>query len=689
MKYNKWNIPESAPRIPDAFASFGYGLLLSALLSARGFCDVDEVERFLKCDERDLHDPFLLEGMEGAAERLNVAINRCEKVAVFGDYDVDGITAGCLVVDYLASRGLSPTLYIPDRVKEGYGLNECAIKKFSDEGIGLIVTVDCGVTAIAETEYAASLGIDMIITDHHECCGDLPNAIAVINPKKNACDYPFRSLAGVGVAFKLICAVDGDTREMSRRYSDLVAVGTVADVVPLIDENRYLVREGIAKLRVAPRPGIGALIGEIGINRAKADAVNIGFALAPRINAAGRLGMTHIAVALLLADDLDKAKELAQELCALNRQRQGLEADIWSEAVEELGPPPKKEPVILAREGWHQGIIGIVASRIAEHYEVPTVMISLDGEYGKGSCRSSGDWSLFDALSSCSSALESFGGHAMAAGLTIKRSGIEEFADKLRDYYRGHPPTGERVLNVDIVVTNPAMLSLESAESLELMEPCGQGNPRPRLVILDAIVRTAIPLAGGKFVRLHVDKFSEGYECVFFSRSFDNFEFREGDAVDLVFVPQVNEYRGRRNVQLLITDIREAGIYELCRRALSDSLTVEEASESIPKRPDFARMWRKICSISRLGDEAGEAVYKDSFYSALRQFGGNASFLRTAIGFSVFAELGLIRYVLEGTDIKIWVKNPEKKVDLKKSEILRRLYPNNDGKPGGEQRGCP
>ena len=670
MRYEKWDIPENAPCIPEEMLSAGYTPLLAAVLCARGLSDVDEAQHFIEADISSLHDPFMLDGMERAVERLSLAIDRRETVAVYGDYDVDGITSGCLVTDYLRLRGLSPVLYIPDRLGEGYGLNKFAIKTLSDQGVTLVITVDCGVTAVEETEYAASLGMDTIITDHHECSDNIPDVVAVVNPKKQCCGYPSRSLAGVGVAFKLICALHGDVEEMLCRYSDMVAVGTVADVMPLVGENRYLVRRGIEKLRAAPRPGLKALMSEAGVNRERINTVSIGFTLAPRINAAGRLGMVNVAVSLLLTNDIAEAEDLAKELCGFNRLRQELEAKIWKEAEEELGPPPRTEPIVLAREGWHQGVIGIVASRLAESYGVPAVMISLDGESGKGSCRSGDEWSLFDALVNCSEYLESYGGHALAAGLTIRRSCLEDFRRAFSKHYKTCKCQREKMLQVDLTVSMPQMLTLECAESLELLEPCGQGNQRPQAVLLDAVVESVVPLAGGRHVRLYIEKFYQTYECVFFSQSYEEFEFHRGDTIDLVFFPQINEYRGRRSVQLLITDIREAEVYELCRRAMDGTLSPEEAGGHVPDRPDFARLWRKVLSLTDGGKLAG---YEADFHVALQQLGVRENYLKTAIGLSVLIELGLLDCEMKGENLSLILNNKNEKVNLQDSHILRSL----------------
>ena len=417
MKKMVWNIPPVRP-IPEELLRAGYSPLLSSTLVARGITTAAGAGEYLACGPESLNDPFALAGMDAAVRRIHAAQVRQETVAVYGDYDVDGITAACLLTEYLRGTGLRTEIYIPDR-PEGYGLNNNAIDTLRRKGVTLIITVDTGITAVQETEYAASLGVDMVITDHHECQAQLPDAAAVVDPKQPGCGYPDRNLAGVGVAFKLACALSGDPTAMLERYADLVAMGTVADVMPLTGENRYMVSEGLKKLCRAPCPGLGALIEQNGVNRDAMSASTISYKLAPCINAAGRLFHVAESAELVLEHDPVRAAELAQDLCSINRDRRQLEADIMAQADELLAGAHPTAPIVLARDGWHQGVIGIAASRLVDRYQTPAIMISLDGERGKGSCRSCGDFDLFAALTSCRDLLTTFGGHSEAAGLTV------------------------------------------------------------------------------------------------------------------------------------------------------------------------------------------------------------------------------------------------------------------------------
>ena len=557
MKYANWRVPASGPEIPRSLLSAGCTPLLAGILHLRGFSDADRVNAFLRGGAEQLSDPLALPDMINAVQRLTRAIVTGEKVAVYGDYDVDGITAACLLADYLRTRDLDCEIYIPDRLSEGYGLNTAAIKKLADKGVTLIVTVDCGVTSLEETAYAASLGVDMIITDHHECRESLPEAEAVVNPKRPDNGEAGQNLAGVGVAFKLVCAMAGDTGKMLRRYADLVAVGTVADVMPLLGENRYITAMGLKMIAEGKcRPGFRALIWETGVAEKKLTASTVGFSLAPRINAAGRLGRTRMAVRLLETADRREAAELAAELCSQNRQRQDLELEIWKQAREMLGSERPETPIVLAAENWHPGVIGIVASRLTDTYSVPAVMICLDGENGKGSCRSTGAFNLYEALAACTDCLEGFGGHAMAAGLTVRRDKVDELRRKLGEYYLAHPDGEPPALEPELMVDDPELLSMECVESLDALEPCGNGNPRPLLYMEDAMLDTLTPIGGGKHLRLRLVKFGREFDCVFFSQTAPKLGARQGQRVDVVFVPQINEFRSRRSVQLVITDLR-------------------------------------------------------------------------------------------------------------------------------------
>ncbi|MBQ3072736.1 MAG: single-stranded-DNA-specific exonuclease RecJ, partial [Oscillospiraceae bacterium] len=436
------------------------------------------------------------------------------------------------------------------------------LQTLAEKGVTLVVTVDCGVTAVEEADFAKSLGIDMIITDHHECGDQLPDAVAVINPKRHDSQYPFPSLAGVGVAFKLICAAEGcnNTERLLDEYGDLVAVGTIADVMPVIGENRVLIKCGTEVIRSGSRPGLRALCEAAGADLSKLTSQNISFLLAPRLNAAGRLGCTDIAVGLLLTRSSHEAEHLSALLCEKNRERQALESKMYDEALGML-PPRADRPVVLAMYGWHQGVAGIVASRLAEKLGVPTVMICLSDGVGRGSCRSVHGFSLYSALEQCRDLLETFGGHDMAAGLTVTEENVPALAEKLGEIYAecrdSISPPG---LDVDFEVINPDILSLQDVESLSMLEPFGSCNPTPVLCLRSVTVEAVTPISGGRHTKLRLSKSGTAFDSIFFSKTVEDIGLLPGDLADAAFTPQINEFRSRRTVQLLILDIVPAGI---------------------------------------------------------------------------------------------------------------------------------
>ena len=665
MKVQDWKIPYAQPEIPAALTAAGYAPLLAAMLHVRGIDTPEQAQDFLAGDAGQLHDPMLLKGMDRAVERLSRAIERGESVAVFGDYDVDGITSTCVLTDYLRHRGLQVRAYIPDRISEGYGLNPDAVRKLHGLGVTLIVSVDCGITAIEETALANTLGMDVIITDHHECGGhEVPDAVSVVDPKQPACTYPNPGLAGVGVAFKLLCALEGDSAEMLRRYSDLVAIGTVADVMPLAGENRFLVAEGLRRINTAPRPGIQALLEESGALGRAVTATTIGFTLAPRINAAGRLGETAVAAKLLLTDDPAEAAYYAKALCDLNRRRQALEQQIWDEASEQAGVFDLTQPLVLDSDDWHQGVIGIAASRLSEAFHLPTVMIRFDGDRGKGSCRSFGGFNLYQALAACSEFLEGFGGHALAAGLTIRRENISAFREAFAAYYRDNPATEQPALCCDLRISDPDLLSMENVASLQLLEPCGTANPRPLLAMTAARLQSVTPIGGGKHLRLTLLKGGRMFDCVFFSCTLDALSARPGDWVDAAFCPQINSFRGRSSVQLLITDLRRSETPALCR-AILDRETVApwDTVDLCPTRQDFIKVYKAL-----RGGISGTIPELQRLLPPVLHPATACICLR------VLEELKLARYTFDGSVLTASPVEGCARNDLNNSVLLLRLH---------------
>ena len=664
MNGNEWKIPYSWPEIPASLRHAGYGPLLSAILALRGLCTQEEARALLYGGPECLHDPLDMNGMAVARSRLLQAIKLKETVAVYGDYDVDGITATCLVTDYLRGKGLRCLSYIPDRSEEGYGLNCAALDALRSDGVRLVITVDCGITAVEEADYARSVGIDMIITDHHECkTGELPDAVAVIDSKQEGNTYPNPHLAGVGVALKLVSACEGSGERMLERYGDLVAVGTVADVVPLIGENRYLVRQGLKKLTTDPLPGFAAMCREAGVDPASLNAATIGFSLAPRLNAAGRLGQAGKTVDLLMCRDPREASVLAAELCELNRQRQSIETEIWKDAQARLAGTTPQSPIVLASDQWHQGVIGIAASRLAEQFGLPAVMICLSGEQGKGSCRSYGGFNLYDALSACSEHLLGFGGHALAAGLTIRRDQVDAFRAAFAAYYLRHCPPPQPEVQCDLHLKDGELLTIENVRELDLLEPFGSANPKPVFCLTGALLESADEVGGGRHLRYRLQSGSCHLEGIFFGHTAKELGLREGDAVDLAFTPQINDYRGHVSVQLHTCAMRPHRPEALCRAILENDLSVTEAaSPYCPERRDFVRIWK---------ERGGRIVLGKDLESVLNSCPEGMPPERYCICLMALLETGLLQgehgiYGARSAEI-------EGKADLEATRIIQRL----------------
>lgn len=666
MSDKRWDIPVR----PVCAADYQGTLppLLEAVLALRGIAP-EQAEDFLHPSIQQLDDPMKLRDMPKAVERIQAAIRRGETVAVYGDYDVDGITSLCLLTDYLRSRGLHCLAYIPDRLEEGYGVNLGAIRKLRDKGATLIVTVDCGITAAAEVAAAGELGMDMIITDHHECRGlTLPEAAAVVDPKREDCGYGFDGFAGCGVAFKLVCALSGDTEEMLRRYADLVAMGTVADMMPLVGENRFLVHAGLTKLIHAPRPGLAALIRKALSPGKDLTASAISFSLAPRINAAGRLGKPDYAVKLMMTENPAEAEEAAQTLCDLNLQRQSIEQEIWNEATKMVEQQPAGVPLVLASEHWHKGIVGITASRLAEKYNVPSIMICLDGEEGKGSCRSYGGFDLFEALQACSEHLKGFGGHALAAGLTVEKSKLDAFRKALEEHYLRTPKQDLPQLVCELHIGDAELLTPKCVEALELLEPYGSGNAKPLMCLTGALLESVFPIGGGKHLRLRLRRGGVSFDCVYFAHSLEDLDVDVGDRVDAAFSPQINRYRDQNTVQLLISGLKKTDDLPICRRLLAgeDPAPIERMALA-PSRKELGIVWRRL-------EQAGSLTFTPE--ELVEHAPENVPPGKYCVCLRVFREVGLAEmFPGDGTyTVRVLPRTADQpKADLNRSAFLRFL----------------
>ena len=675
VKYGIWNEKKPDMASVNALVSAGYAPLSAMVLAARGIQNGAQAKNYLD-RSAPLPDPFLMTDMALAAGRVALAIENKEKIAVFGDYDVDGITATCLLTDFLRCHGGSCVSYIPGRLEEGYGLNAIALHQLHDEGVQLIVTVDCGITALSEAQLCKELGMDLVITDHHECKDALPEAVAVVDPHRPDGGYPHKDLSGVGIAFKLACALCGDTEAVLSEYADMVCLGTVADVMPLRGENRVFAARGLELLAHTKRPGIAALMAECGCDPKTVTSSTIGFMLAPRINAAGRMGQIDLAVKLFLTDDPQEAADAAKALCALNRQRQAVESEIYRQAVAMLpaGKPP--EAIVLADESWHQGVVGIVASRIAEEYACPAFLICLDGDHGKASSRSHGGFNLFASLSALSPLLESYGGHELAAGFTISRKNIPEFRRQIcalaADYYQDDLPRTS--LDIDCAI-DPELLTIPGIDSLKVLEPCGNGCPKPVLSMSGLTIDRISMVGGGRHMRLRLRKGHFTFGAIYFSANPQSVSIAQGDLVDVAFQPQVNEYRGDRIVQMNLLDIRPS-----CRAACSAETSLyralqkgehlsRESVSSLPDRAMLAMVWRYLAGVGTEIQESPLCLCR----KIVRWAGKPLSLGQLSICLDIFQDVGLLEITRLHKSITIRLTPGEGKADLNASQTMQRL----------------
>ena len=674
MKYGTWNVSQPRMDAVNALVSGGYAPLTAMILASRGLTTPEKANAYLDCS-CPLPDPLLMTDMAPAVQRVRHALERGERIAIFGDYDVDGVTATCLLTDFLRKQGADCVPYIPGRLEEGYGLNPIALHALAEHHVKLIVTVDCGITAIAEAELCKNLGMDLVITDHHECKEILPQAVAVVDPHRPDGGYPHKTLSGVGVAFKLAAAICGDQEAVLNHYADLVCLGTVADVMPLQGENRVFVSRGLELLRNTTRPGLAALMQHSGCEASSVNASSVGYMLCPRINAAGRMGRIECAAELFLTDDPVRADELAAALCDMNRQRQSVESEIYNQAMQMLPQDRQPPAIVLAEETWHQGVVGIVASRIAEEFCCPTFLVCLDGEHGKASSRSYGGFNLFSALSDLSDLLESYGGHELAAGFTIHASQIPAFrqaiCEKAKDYYTEDTP--RTVLDADCVVS-PELLTLFNIDSLSRLEPCGNSCPKPVLVMENLTVDRISQVGGGRHMRLRLRSGRHFFNAIYFSATPESASIAEGDLVDVAFVPQVNEFRGERTPQMNVTDIRPACSAEAScccagyRELQTGRITAPFAQKLLPDRATLGLVWRYLASCGTVKETPMCLLRKIVRWSGKPMTQG---MLLTCL--DIFADVHLIRIERLHKYLSVELLPCEQKADLTTSRTMQIL----------------
>ena len=557
----KWQINEVDDEIVEKIKNeFNLSKLVASIIASKGMKNQDEIEVFLHPRRNDFHDPFLLPDMEKAVDRIVKAINNNEKVAIYGDYDVDGITSSTVLHRFLKDRGLDTDIYIPNRLSEGYGLNSNEINKIAETGHTLIITVDCGITGKEEVALAKTLGIDTIVTDHHEPPqeGGLPDAVAVVDAKRKDNKYPFNGLAGVGVAFKLTQALTqrlNIREEENLKYLDIVCVGTISDIVPLVDENRTISQLGLRLIKQTRNVGLRVLLESIGYK--KIDSNTVSFGVAPRINACGRMGHEREALQLFLTDNIEEAKEITQKLNNYNLERQDIEKRIFDEAQEMLKIEENKLPcIVLAKENWHHGVIGIVSSKMTEMYGKPSILLSIEENLEKGSGRSVPGFDLHEALENCKENIKQFGGHSMAVGITIEKEKFEAFKEAFEKYAENMNVSGiVPVINVDEKLSLDD-ISIQNIKELEILEPFGEANKMPIFQISNLKIDSIRAISEGKHLKMTLKDEKRVIDVIGFNMGNLAEEYPIGTKVDIVGNLEINNYRGIENIQINLKDIR-------------------------------------------------------------------------------------------------------------------------------------
>lgn len=701
---------EAALSCASISKELGVSEILASLLYHRGYRTADAARSFLRLENEILGDPFELKDMESAVSRILEAIRLREKITVYGDYDVDGVTSVCTLLLYLRSRGATVDYYIPNRSGEGYGVSVSALEKLSALATKLVITVDTGITAVDEVAYAKELGIDVVVTDHHECQESLPDAVAVVNPHRPDCSYPFKELAGVGVVFKLLCALEERLGACDRisavgrivsEYADLISVGTIADVMPIKEENRLIVKYGLAMIARTKRPGLQALIRSVSKkadSRSKSAAAPritssyVGYTLAPRINAAGRIRSASMAVELFLSENTEDAEVIAEALCDANRERQAEENRIMQQAyqmIEEEHDFENDPVIVLASDEWHHGVIGIVASRITEKYGLPAILISFEGgdplvqapsDIGKGSGRSIKGMNLASALLAVGQYLVKFGGHELAAGLSVTRGMLDTFRHEINEYAREHLSEESVVqsLHADAELRGDE-LTMELAAELSHLEPFGTGNPVPTFVLRGVPVNEIQPISGGKHTKLLVGAGEGALQAMCFGMTPSSFDLFVGDTADLLFTLDINEWAGRRSLQMIVKDIRRsenAGRQRAAERERFEEIwngaayTAEE--KILPTREHFAAVYSLLRASLRTGvDCMSHRALLARLYPVLP---GEIGYIRLKLILRVLRELGLLDFEELSDETYRFFMDPKcGRTDLEKSHLLRRI----------------
>lgn len=678
MILRKWEVRPLDKERAAAFAqTYGVPFFLAMLMNIRGLDDAAHLREFLGEGE-PLSDPFLLKDMDKAAARITRAVDNMEKIAVYGDYDADGVTSTAMLYSYLETRGADVIFYIPQREGEGYGMNIGAVEYLKEQGVSLIVTVDNGISSVQEVARANELGIDVVVTDHHRPQEILPDAMAVVDAYRPDDTSPYKHFSGVGIAFKLLMALEdgaGDVEDLLEAYSDLAAIGTIGDIVPLTGENRTLIRAGLERLSQSDRPGVQALLENAGIAGKALTSTNVAFTLVPRINATGRMGAPERAVRLLISGYEEEAEVLSEEICADNEERRRVEAEIAEAAFADIEAKGymKDRVVVVDGENWHHGVIGIVASRVTERCGKPCMIISRGETEAKGSGRSIEGFSLFEAICACGDLLIKFGGHPMAAGITLKPENIEAFRKRINQYAAEHfPQMPTQTVTLDCKL-NPAALSVSMAQSLTQLEPFGNGNPQPVFGLFNMELSNVTPVGGGGHLRLTLEKNGAVITAMRFNTKPEELPYHIGDKIDLAVQLEAREFRGQPSLTVIVRDMKFAAFntekniaslasFEKWQRG--EVLSAEDKNRLYPDRACLAAIYRALRTVN--GKETDQVRF-------VSQFGKDMTLGLFKTALLVFEERGLVHSEIADDTFTAALIETSGKTDITRSPVLLAL----------------
>lgn len=678
MILRKWEVRPLDKERAAAFAqTYGVPFFLAMLMNIRGLDDAAHLREFLGEGE-PLSDPFLLKDMDKAAARITRAVDNMEKITVYGDYDADGVTSTAMLYSYLETRGADVIFYIPQREGEGYGMNIGAVEYLKEQGVSLIVTVDNGISSVQEVARANELGIDVVVTDHHRPQEILPDAVAVVDAYRPDDTSPYKHFSGVGIAFKLLMALEdgaGDVEDLLEAYSDLAAIGTIGDIVPLTGENRTLIRAGLERLSQSDRPGVQALLENAGIAGKALTSTNVAFTLVPRINATGRMGAPERAVRLLISGYEEEAEVLSEEICADNEERRRVEAEIAEAAFADIEAKGymKDRVVVVDGENWHHGVIGIVASRVTERCGKPCMIISRGETEAKGSGRSIEGFSLFEAICACGDLLIKFGGHPMAAGITLKPENIEAFRKRINQYAAEHfPQMPTQTVTLDCKL-NPAALSVSMAQSLTQLEPFGNGNPQPVFGLFNMELSNVTPVGGGGHLRLTLEKNGAVITAMRFNTKPEELPYHIGDKIDLAVQLEAREFRGQPSLTVIVRDMKFAAFntekniaslasFEKWQRG--EVLSAEDKNRLYPDRACLAAIYRALRTVN--GKETDQVRF-------VSQLGKDMTLGLFKTALLVFEERGLVHSEIADDTFTATLIETSGKTDITRSPVLLAL----------------